>query len=103
MDELKNGLPMDRLSCHRFRANFWRLLLHTAACNLLNAVRDHEDIPDELRRVRTGSAPIILSTLRNIALNLLNGNAVKNKAAALRRHAAHPYEALALIRNKDDF
>ncbi len=54
-------------------------------------------------RVRTGSAPIILSTLRNIALNLLNGNAVKNKAAALRRHAARPYEALALIRTKDDY
>ena len=49
-------------------------------------------------RVRTGSAPIILATLRNIAINLLNGNAVKNKAAALRRHAAHPHEALALIR-----
>ncbi len=37
MDELKNGLSMDRLSCHRFMANFFRLLLHTAAMNLLNA------------------------------------------------------------------
>ena len=46
---------------------------------------------------------MILSTLRNLALNLLNANAVTNKAAALRRHAAHPHEALALIRNKDDF
>ncbi len=34
MDELKNGLSMDRLSCHRFMANFFRLLLHTAAMNL---------------------------------------------------------------------
>ncbi len=33
MDELKNGLHMDRLSCHRFMANFFRLLLHTAAFN----------------------------------------------------------------------
>jgi len=49
MDELKNGLHMDRLSCHRFMANFWRLLLHTAACNLLNALRDHEEVPEELR------------------------------------------------------
>ena len=40
MDELKNGLHMDRLSCHRFMANFFRLLLHVAAFNLLNAVRD---------------------------------------------------------------
>ncbi len=54
-------------------------------------------------RVRTGPGPIILSTLRNAALNLLNGNAVKNKAAALRRHAAHPHQALALIQNKDDY
>ena len=48
-------------------------------------------------RVRTGSAPMILATLRNLALNLLNAHAVTNKAAALRRHAAHPHEALALI------
>jgi hypothetical protein len=49
MDELKNGLRMDRLSCHRFMANFFRLLLHTAAFNLLNAARDHADVPEVLR------------------------------------------------------
>lgn len=49
MDELKNGLHMDRLSCHRFMANFFRLLLHTAALNLLNAVRDHKCLPKLLR------------------------------------------------------
>lgn len=49
MDELKNGLSMDRLSCHRFMANFFRLLLHTAAFNLLNAARDHKDLPEVLR------------------------------------------------------
>jgi hypothetical protein len=49
MDELKNGLHMDRLSCHRFMANFFRLLLHTAAMNLLSAVRDHPDLPQVLR------------------------------------------------------
>ena len=54
-------------------------------------------------RVRTGSAPMILSTLRNIAINPLNARNVTNKAAALRRHAARPYEALALIRTKDDY
>lgn len=48
-DELKNGLSMDRLSCHRFMANFWRLLLHVHAYNLLNALRDGADIPGELR------------------------------------------------------
>lgn len=49
MDELKNGLKMDRLSCERFKANFFRLLLHVAAMNLLNRLRSHEDLPQELR------------------------------------------------------
>lgn len=49
MDELKNGLHADRLSCHRFMANFFRLLLHTAAFNLFNAVRDSEQLPEVLR------------------------------------------------------
>jgi hypothetical protein len=48
-DELKNGLHADRLSCHRFVANFWRLLLHTAAFNLLNWLRDDERLAAELR------------------------------------------------------
>jgi hypothetical protein len=49
MDELKNGLCMDRLSCHRFMANFFRLILHAAAMNLLNAVRDDPTLPEVLR------------------------------------------------------
>jgi hypothetical protein len=49
MDELKNGLKMDRLSCQRFMANFFRLLLHTAAMNLLNAARDEPGVPEILR------------------------------------------------------
>ncbi|HYU45795.1 MAG TPA: IS1380 family transposase [Terriglobales bacterium] len=48
MDELKNGLHMDRLSCHRFKANFFRLMLHTAAFNLLNAMRDDAQLPELL-------------------------------------------------------
>jgi hypothetical protein len=49
MDELKNGLAMDRLSCHRFMANFFRLLLHVAAYNLLNAARACPQLPRELQ------------------------------------------------------
>jgi predicted transposase YbfD/YdcC len=48
-------------------------------------------------RSRTGSGPHVLSGLRNAAINLLNRAGFKNKAAALRRHAAHPDEALALV------
>jgi len=40
------------LSCHRFKANFPRLLLHTAAYNLLNALRDHDQVPEALRNAQ---------------------------------------------------
>jgi hypothetical protein len=49
-------------------------------------------------RVRTRAAPMILSTMRNVVINLLNGLGTPNKAAALRRHAAHPHEAPMLVR-----
>jgi Transposase DDE domain group 1 len=49
MDELKNGLHMDRLSCHRFMANFFRLILHVAAMNLLGALRQSEQLPQGLQ------------------------------------------------------
>jgi hypothetical protein len=78
MDELKNGLHMDRLSCHRFMANFWRLLLHTAAYNLLNAVRDHGEIPEELRRAQPATwrsklikvAAAVITTTRRVIVQL---------------------------------
>ncbi|MBP8951053.1 MAG: transposase [Armatimonadetes bacterium] len=37
--ELKNGLQMDRTSCHRFLANQFRGLLHAAAFVLSGALR----------------------------------------------------------------
>jgi hypothetical protein len=49
MDELKNGLHMDRLSCHRFMANFFRLLIHVSAMNLLGGLRQSEQLPQVLR------------------------------------------------------
>lgn len=48
-------------------------------------------------RVRTGTAPHILSGIRNIVLNLLHQIKDVNIAAMLRRHAAHPLEALKLL------
>lgn len=78
MDELKNGLAMDRLSCHRFMANFFRLLLHTAAFNLLNAVRDHNDLPQVLRvgqpctwrSMLIKVAAVVVQTARRIVVKL---------------------------------
>ncbi len=48
-------------------------------------------------RVRTGQAPRILAMLRNLAVSLLHQARCPNHAAALRRHAAHPQEALRLL------
>lgn len=78
MDELKNGLHAGRLSCHRFVANFWRLLLHAAAYNLLNALRDHEDVPRELRVAQPQTwrsrvikvAALVVQTTRRVVLRL---------------------------------
>ena len=39
IEEFKNGFAADRLSCHRFRANAFRLLLHSFAPNLVNLFR----------------------------------------------------------------
>lgn len=78
MDELKNGLHMDRLSCHRFKANFFRLLLHTAALNLLNAQRDDPELPEVLRQGQPCTwrtlvikvAAVIVQTTRRIVVRL---------------------------------
>jgi Transposase DDE domain group 1 len=39
IEEFKNGFHADRLSCHRFLANAFRLLLHGIAYNLVNSFR----------------------------------------------------------------
>jgi len=78
MDELKNGLHTDRLSCHRFMANFFRLLLHTAAFNLLNALRDHPDLPPVVRVAQPCTwrtmlikvAAVIVQSTRRIVVQL---------------------------------
>lgn len=80
-DELKNGLSMDRLSCHRFMANFWRLLLHTHAYNLLNALRDSEAVPSELQHAQPQTwrsrlikvAARVIQSTRRIVIELSSG------------------------------
>lgn len=39
IEEFKNGFAADRLSCHRFLANAFRLFLHSFAYNLVNLFR----------------------------------------------------------------
>lgn len=47
--ELKSGFSGDRLSCHRFLANYFRLQLHVAALNLLIRLRSLVADPPALR------------------------------------------------------
>lgn len=78
MDELKNGLHMDRLSCHRFMANFFRLILHVAAMNLLGALRQSEQLPQVLqvgqpctwRTTLIKVAAIIVQTTRRVVVKV---------------------------------
>jgi hypothetical protein len=44
--QLKNGFEGDRLSCHTFEANRFRLLLHTAAHNLMVLFRERLAVDD---------------------------------------------------------
>src|SRR5207247_7802057 len=57
IEEFKNGFRADRLSCHRFLANAFRLLLHAAAYNLVNLLR--------LLQLPQASRSLQLDTLRD--------------------------------------
>ncbi len=84
--DLKNGCRADRLSCHSFWANQFRLLLHGAAYWLL----------DTLRRwlVQQGRAHMQLDTLRLMVLKI--GGRVMEVAdqVRLRLASSHPGQAL---------
>ena len=61
IEELKNGFAADRLSCHRFAANQFRLLLHAAAYNLVNLFR---------LRLSPRLRPLQIEALRNRVFKL---------------------------------
>lgn len=89
--DLKNACFADRLSCHRFVANQFRLLLHAAAYWLL----------DTLRRWLTaaGAARIQLDTLRLRVIKI--GGRVHQLLSVVRIHLAsgHPGQPLWLLLN----
>lgn len=79
------------------------------AARLMKLVRSHWSIEslfwvrdvtfgEDARHASVGAAPLVLSGLRNAAIPLLDQRGACNKAAALRRHAAHPEDALALVK-----
>ena len=62
IEELKNGFYADRLSCHRFLANCFRLLLHSFAYNLVNLFRQRH-LPRALRHLQIEALRIQLFKL----------------------------------------
>lgn len=87
-------------SLGRQQADAGRLLevvrSHWGIENRLHYVRD-ETLGEDRCRARKGSTPEVLAALRNVAVYLLGKVKAASKAAATRRLAAHPEEALALL------
>lgn len=70
---------------------------HWGIENKVFHVRD-QTMGEDACRVRKDSAPVILSTLRNGVLNLLQHMGVTNRAAQLRTFCANPVKALDAVR-----
>jgi predicted transposase YbfD/YdcC len=68
---------------------------HWGIENRLHWVRD-VTLDEDRCQVRTGAAPQVLAAIRNTVIGVLRRAGHPNIAAALRRHAAHPHEALQL-------
>jgi predicted transposase YbfD/YdcC len=69
---------------------------HWGIENKLHYVRD-ETLGEDRCRARKGSTPEVLAALRNVAVFLLDKVEAASNAAATRRFAAHPDEALPLL------
>jgi Transposase DDE domain group 1 len=79
IEEFKNGFRADRLSCHRFLANAFRLLLHGAAYNLVNLFRLQLPQPWRSAQIETLRAQLfkigarVRQTARCVRLHLASG------------------------------
>jgi hypothetical protein len=82
--DFKLHVKNDRLSCHRFIANQFRLLLHAAAYWLMDALRS--------KLIESGSRRMQLDTLRPIKV----GGRVRELVTKIRMHLAsgHPGQSL---------
>ena len=69
---------------------------HWGIENGLHYVKD-ETLGEDRCRVRKGNGAQALAAIRNVAVHLLEGVEASSKAAATRRFAAHPQEAVALL------
>jgi Transposase DDE domain group 1 len=79
IEEFKNGFHADRLSCHRFLANAFRLLLHGFAYNLVNCFRHLLPQPWRSAQIETLRAQLfkigarVRQTARCIRIHLATG------------------------------
>lgn len=64
--------------------------------NRVHWVRD-VTFDEDRSQVRTGNSPQVMAAFRNLTSTLVRWSGHTNVAAALRRHAAHVSEALALV------
>lgn len=99
-DEVGTETAYGITSLPRSQADASRLLAisraHWRIENSLHYMRD-VTFGEDACRVRKGSGPQILAALRNGAVHLLKQQSFPSLAAAVRRYAAKPFEALALI------
>lgn len=90
-------------SLPRERADATRLLAlvrgHWGIENKVFYVHD-QTLGEDACRVRTRSAPVVFSALRNGVINVLQLLGVKNRAAQLRRFCADPVKALEAVRRR---
>jgi hypothetical protein len=86
IEEFKNGFRADRLSCHRFLANAFRLLLHAFAYNLVDLFRLLQ-LPKAWRSIQ-------IETLRARLFKI--GARIRQTARCIRVHLATgwPWQAL---------
>jgi hypothetical protein len=79
IEEFKNGFRADRLSCHRFLANAFRLLLYAAAYNLVNLFRLQLPQPWRSAQIETLRAQLfkigarVRQTARCVRFHLASG------------------------------
>jgi hypothetical protein len=95
IDEFKNGLKADRLSCHRFVANQFRLFLHMAAywlvLRLREALRKTEFASMQIQQLRLRLLKIggqVIQTARRVWFRLASGYPWKNIFELVHRRLA---------------
>ena len=69
---------------------------HWSIENRLHWVRD-VTLGEDLHQARTGSGPQVMAAFRNLVISLLRFAGHTNIARALRHHARHPNQAIALV------